>query len=106
MKFAGAGASKYEHLRAGCASEFRCKARRQNLELFQSVDRHEVIRPTSGGEAGCCACRSRGNIRRRADTDVGAHSIDHEVIGVRTLTVDAELSLVFAIGSREDNSGC
>src|SRR5262249_40805256 len=94
MKGVASGASHDCDLRAGSAPELRRKRRGLDAELLQGVDRDQAIGATSGAERGQSSARRLHHGEKAGDAKVGADSIHGEVVGVGSLSVDAELSLV------------
>src|SRR5262249_52743382 len=69
------------YLRSWSAAEFRRKRRRLNAEFLQRIERNEVIQATKRTRRRKLTHPSRTKTCCRR-TDVGTHTIDHEVIRV------------------------
>src|SRR5215213_2205184 len=106
VKLTGTGAGKDLYLGASRSSKLWRKTRCQNLELLQGIDRHKIIGSARRREARRCTCRSSADIRTWAHPDVCSHSVNHEVIGIRALAVNAELSLGIAVCLGQHESRC
>src|SRR5262249_55466745 len=80
------------YLGPGCSSKFGAVTGRFHANFFESIDRRDRRRGSKNAERRHGAARRRTETGNRTDGSVGANTIDHEVVRVASLTVDAELS--------------
>jgi hypothetical protein len=94
MKAVRSGARRNRDLSTGSAAELRSERRRLDSEFLQGLHRHQAVRAAGSAERGERAARGLPQRRVPRDAEVGAHPVHGEVVGVRALSVHAELSLV------------
>src|SRR5581483_1234164 len=86
------GAAAERDLRAGQPAEFGNGTGSLHTELVERVERDEAVQAAERGHAGKGTTRGLRRESAGADAVVGAHAVDREVVRVRALAVDGELS--------------
>src|SRR5258708_3597807 len=93
------------HLRAATA-EFRRKIRCLDTELLEGVNRYEIIGSAGGAKSRKGARRILAPDGRRIRSEIGACTINREIVGVGAIAVNAELSLLaLVLRGGQDHAG-
>ena len=104
MKCVRAGLRDHRYLSARSTPVFRRKGRSLDRNSSSASSDTRLLVPPNALVAGSWPAPPWRASCRFQRSQVGAHSIHHEVIGVRPLTIHAELALLVKIGRRQHHS--
>ena len=88
------------------AAELGGERRCLDAKLLHRVHRHQAVRAAVRAERGQSAAGGLHHGEVASDAEVGADPVHHEVVGIGSLTVDAELALVVERRRHHDRSRC